>query len=121
MSQKINFRRLQGRYSFVATIASGFYRLSGIALFFIIPGTLWIAHLSLQSVYQFSEARYWIFHPIGKILVILSTTLCLYYSFMGIYNSYLNKRIVANNQVVIISTILILTTLFAGIMGYWLW
>lgn len=121
MSQRVNSNRLQGGPSFISSIVSSLYQLSGIALFVLIPATLWLGYLSLQSTYRFSEARYWIFHPAGKILVMLACVLYFYHSLVSFYYSSTYRYRIAGSQMNIDIIILILTAVFAGGLGYWLW
>jgi succinate dehydrogenase/fumarate reductase cytochrome b subunit len=121
MSQHINFDPLQERLPFVSSIVSSLYKLSSFALFLITPAMLWISRLSLQSAYQFSEARYWVFHPIGKILVVIACALCFYHGLVSLYYSLINTYRIADRPLRSGIIILILTALLAGGLGYWLW
>ena len=121
MSQQVNFNRLQGRLPFVSSVISSLYQLSGLALFVITPAMLWVSRLSLQSANQFSEARYWVFHPVGKIFVVLACALCFYHGLVSLYYSLVNTYRIADRPLRSGIIILMLTALLAGGLGYWLW
>lgn len=121
MSQRVNFNSSHSGISSSPSFLSSLYQLSGLALYLIIPAMLWITHLSLQSTYQFSEARYWLFHPIGKGLAAVACALCLYHSLIGLYNALASRYKILDKPMMGSIIILMLTLSFGGGIGYWLW
>ena len=121
MSQQVNSHRLSSRISFFSSLIKNTYRYAGVGLSVVIPAMLWMGGMSLQSVYRFSEARYWLLHPIVKILVVVSTIFYFYTSLVNLYISIVNAYKVSTQRGLSSVIIMTMTACFAVGVGYWLW
>jgi succinate dehydrogenase/fumarate reductase cytochrome b subunit len=123
MNQYSNVKALKEQYSLLGSIVSFLYRLTSTALFILLPVLLWVSDLSLKSVYKFSEARFWIFQPFSKILVILASGVFLLHSLVSIERTLINMgqensvRTIRREDIVILT----LTVIFMSLVGYWVW
>jgi len=123
MNQYSNVKALKEQYSLLGTIVSFLYRLTNAALFILLPVLLWVSDLSLKSVYKFSEARFWVFQPFSKALIVLASGAFLLHSLISIERTLVNMgkgssiRTIRREDIVILT----LTVIFMSLIGYWIW
>lgn len=118
----VNFDLLTIQYPFTAII-SILHRLSGILIFLLIPFLLWLLDEALISISGFEYIKAALMNPIGKI-IIWTFLVALGYHFsagirhllmdIGFFESLRNARTSG-------TIILIISILWALIVGIWLW
>jgi succinate dehydrogenase / fumarate reductase cytochrome b subunit len=104
-------------------ITSILHRISGFALFLFIPFLLWMLHASLASPEQFTNLHELLTSIPAKLGLILLFAGLFYHLFAGIRHLFMDAQIGetlkgANRGAVLV---LILSTVFTVMAGYWLW
>ncbi len=113
---------LQIRFPLTA-IASILHRLSGLALFFLIPGLLWVFKRTLDSEQSFLRMQEWFSYGCIKVVVWLFLVGLLYHLLAGIRHLYMDMGWFESRKAgtFTASTVIILALVGAIGFGLTLW
>lgn len=118
----VNFDLLTIQYPFTAII-SILHRLSGIIVFLFIPFLLWLLDEALTSAVGFNYIKSVLVNPIAKIVIWAFLVALGYHLLAGIRHLLMDIGLAESLRNARISgtIVLVISILWALIVGIWLW
>jgi succinate dehydrogenase / fumarate reductase cytochrome b subunit len=104
-------------------VVSILHRLSGAALFLLLPLLLWMLHASLAAPDTYVRFRMFVAHPLSKLVLIGMLWAFLHHLFAGVRFLALDLHYGTELPVARASSwaVLIGSLLLTAILGAWLW